>query len=196
MWIALFALEILLTLSFVPPHRLRAVISAELTESKRMLGDENADRAVRAANDAYGNLLAATPLVGAREEPESPIRPARRGIDVILARGEALLYLALFRINTLRGLAIPTMALVFAAAVDGLAMRRRRAFSFATTSTAVYNAASYLVLSFSVLPLLYLMAPVPVSPAALPIAGIAAAGAVWVFLAHLPGAAPISRWRT
>jgi len=88
------------------------------------------------------------------------------------------------------------VACVIAAAIDGLAVRRRRAFTFATTSTSIYNAASYLVLSAAMLPLLYLVAPIPVPTAALPLAGLAVAGAVWTFFAHLPGAAPIVGLRT
>ena len=194
-WLALFALENLLTLAFVPPPRLRTVMASEIAESRRVLGDEATERAVRGARESFKAVVRAMPFLEARDESESPIRPARRGFDRVLERGQALVELALYRASVQGGFLIPILAIITAAAIDGLAMRRRRAFSFATTSTAVYNTASYLVLSTLVLPLLYLAAAVPVSPAFFPIIGIAAAGAVWVFLAHLPGAAPIIRSR-
>ena len=121
---------------------------------------------------------------------------ARRASVLVGERLRALLLLGVYRLRWLRTALAPLLAFVIAAVVDGLAVRRRRAFTFATTSTVIYNAASYVVLSAAMLPLLYLAAPVPVPTAALQLAGLAVAGVVWTFFAHLPGAAPIVGLRT
>lgn len=203
-WIILLALEIVFTLAFVPPARLRALIAAELTASRAALGERDADRVVSMSHEAFRAVLEALPALNPETDRsgdapqwlESPMQGAQRAIAIGLERVHGVLFLALYRLHWMREALIPLVACVAAAAVDGLAVRRRRAFTFATTSTAIYNAASYFVLSASMLPLLYLFAPIAVPAAALPLAGLAVAGAVWMFCAHLPGAAPIIGLRT
>ncbi len=203
-WIILLALEIVFTLAFVPPARLRALIAAELTASRVVLGERDTDRVVSVSNEAFTTVLEAWPALNPEADSsrdalqwlESPMQGAQRGIAIVRERVHGLLFLALYRLNWMREALIPLIACVAAAAVDGLAVRRRRAFTFATTSTALYNAASYFVLSASMLPLLYLFAPIALPAAVLPLAGLAVAAAVWTFCAHLPGAAPIIGLRT
>ena len=198
-WIALVGLEIILTLAFVPAERLHVLIASEVATSRAAVGEVETERVVAAAQKDLRGLIEAFPFAATRESTgteESPMTGAKRGRALVGERFQALAFLGAYRLRWLQTVLGPSVALVIAAAIDGLAVRRRRAFTFATTSTSIYNAASYLVLSASMLPLLYLAAPIPVPTATLPLAGLAGAGAVWTFFAHLPGAAPIVGLRT
>jgi|GEM_PF-2835116 len=198
-WIALVALEIILTLAFVPAERLHALIASEIATSRAAVGEAETERIVAAAQKYLRRLIEVLPFAATREPAgteESPMTGAKRGSALVGERFRALAFLGAYRLCWLPAALGPFVACVIAAAIDGLAVRRRRAFTFATTSTSIYNAASYLVLSAAMLPLLYLVAPIPVPTAALPLAGLAVAGAVWTFFAHLPGAAPIVGLRT
>ncbi|HXN15428.1 MAG TPA: DUF4400 domain-containing protein, partial [Usitatibacter sp.] len=127
---------------------------------------------------------------------EYPAEPTQRGITIVIERLRSLLFLALYRLSAIGEAALPLMLGILAAAIDGLAVRRRRAYSFATTSTAAYNAATYILLSLSMSAFLYLVAPLALPAALLPLAAFGAAGAVWIVFAHLPGAGPLIGLRT
>jgi hypothetical protein len=198
-WIALVALEIILTLAFVPAERLHALIASEIATSRAAVGAAETERIVAAAQEDLHWFIAAVPFAASREpanSEDSPITGATRGSQLVGERLRALAFLGVYRLCWLRTALAPLLACVIAAAIDGLAVRRRRAFTFATTSTVIYNAASYLMVSTSMLPLMYFIAPMPIPVACLPFAGLAVAGAVWTLLAHLPGAAPIVGLRT
>ena len=198
-WIVLTALEVVLTLAFVSAERLHSLIVGEIAAARAVVGETETERIVTAAREDMRHLIEALPFGEAREAPTveaSPMTGAKRGSALVAERLQALLLLGAYRLRWLWTALPAFLACVTAAAIDGLAVRRRRAFTFATTSTVIYNAASYLVLSAAMLPLLYLVIPIPLPIAALPLAGLAVAGAVWTFFAHLPGAAPVIGLRT
>lgn len=197
MWVILLVGEILLTLAFVPPAKIRTLVETELANSRALLGQRDTDRVIGATNRSFEAIVAPRPS-SAAGRPESPggaeervVQGLGRASSVVMERVRGLAYLALYRLHWMGESILPLSVISVGAAIDGLVVRRRRAYTFTSTSTSAYSAATYLVLSASFLPLLYLVAPIAVPAAALPLAGLAFAGAVWVFFAHLPGAGSI-----
>jgi uncharacterized protein DUF4400 len=186
-WIALWALEILLTLSFVEPSRLDTLVELEFARSRQTLGDAGAEQAGRRTGALLAPLLKGAASESAQEPDSSPMHAAGQAIGRIGERARALLVLMTFRVCSWWELSVAGAACVAAAGVDGLMVRRRRAFRFATTSTVLYNAAGYMLICALMAPLVCLVAPVALPPATPLVGALAAAGAVWLLCAHLPG---------
>lgn len=198
-WLALFVLTAVLVLVFVPTARLSAAVQSEVESARATLGTTDTDRVVAAANRwhsvVFSSSLAVSAANATSRDSNDGVKGASYAFGRILKAAQESVsyvsYLAIFRVQWLLESAVSILLFVAAASVDGWAIRRRRAYSFAYTSTVVYNASAYVVLTAAFLPLFYLILPFPAPPALLPAAGVAIAGAVWVFFAHLPGAAPI-----
>ena len=201
MWLAILVAEIGLTLMLVPPAKIQALVEAELSDSRVLLGAADTDRVVEATNRSFeavvGSVGSSAPRPPHIADSDEPVAQGMaRASSVVIERVRGVVYLALYRLHWMRESILPLSLIAIAAAIDGLVVRRRRAYTFTSTSTSAYSAATYLVLSASFLPLFYLVAPVAVPAAALPLAGLAFAGAIWVLFAHLPGAGSIMGLRT
>ena len=191
MWLIVFFIEAVCLLAFVSPEKVRAVIAAEVEDSRARLGAEDTERIVVATNATFGELFDATPDI-ATAVPDDRLAGTIEKLKVAIhQRLEAVVYLVAYRLSWLRAGLLPVAFISIAAGVDGLVVRRRRAYAFSSTSTSAFGAGAFLVLSASMLPLLYLIAPVRVPVLALPLAGLAFSGAVWLICAHLPGAGTI-----
>jgi hypothetical protein len=191
MWLIVFFVEAVCMLAFVSPEKVRAVIAAEVEDSRVRLGAEDTERIVQATNQTFGDVFEATPDIDAGISDDRLARGVEQLKIAIRLRLEAVVYLIAYRLSWLRAGLLPVAFISIAAGVDGLVVRRRRAYAFSSTSTSAFGAGAFLVLSVSMLPLLYLIAPVRVPVLALPLAGLAFSGAVWLICAHLPGAGTI-----
>ena len=185
-WFALLTLEVLLTLAFASTGHLQDVAEAEFARSRGILGNALAERVATAA-------VAATSLfdVPAGNSGVEAWQPSRRGLDVVRERGRALLLLVIIRAALWREGATAAISCVFAAAVDGLMMRRRRAFEFETVNTALYNAAAYLLICATMASLACLVAPVPMPATTFVVLGLVLMIGIWTVCVHLPGPATL-----
>ena len=196
--IAVLVLEVVLTLAFVSSTRLEAIASQDIASGAAMVGAGAQER----ITTTTGSALAWFHEAWSRDEHPSAeqedavIAPAQRGSDRVRRKALAFLQIFTIRLAIAREFIGPALACMVAAAIDGLAIRRRRAFTFATTSTVVYNAATYGLLLAVMIPLLYFAAPVALSMWAFPMAGLGMVLATWAFFAYFPGAAPIIGLRT
>lgn len=203
LWFGLLVVCIVLILVFISPTWLSGVVAREVAESRMTVGSKDTDRVVAATNEWYLCAFERHEMRVAQTKAKTVQHNGARtsiALNRLLAgaveRFDYIGYLIMFRLQWLVEAGMPILLFVIAAAIDGLAIRRRRAYTFAYTSTVVYNASSYVVLTVAFLPLIYLIAPVVVPVTFLPFAGIGIAAAVWVFFAHLPGAAPMIGMRT
>lgn len=188
--VALCVLQILVVLSFVPAIRL-----SELAEDEyRSLVEASGRRTMDAWMISVISLAAGAFSTRASVDEsgdESPMKPASKGIQGAAQRASTAFVLAILRVMRWSDLAVALLAAGFAAVVDGLMVRRRRSFGFATPMPPLYNLAGYLfITALMTLPFL------SVTPFTIPIwmplcASIAAVCAVWTLCAHFPGPATL-----
>lgn len=188
MWIAFLALEVMLTLAFASTERMRGGAEEEFIRLRGIFGNAPAEHVAIAAIAADRSLFG---LNGRGDSDMEAWQPSRRGLEVVRERARAMLMVAILRAALWRDLAIALLACSVAAAVDGLMVRRRRAFTFRTPNSALYNAAGYVLIGSTVAPLACLLAPVSIPPSAPATAGLCVVASVWILCANLPGPATL-----
>lgn len=193
-WIALWALEVLLTVTFAPQGHL-----SQLAESEFRQLSEAQPQHAKLAVERVTSLLPRLPAL--RDfTPSAPENTAMEGgsraIEAVARSLRALVVLALFRLSASGEWVIAWLVCGWAAAADGLMVRRRRAFTFTTTSTALYNMAGYVLICAIMSAGLCLAAPIGVPLAVAAAIGVAFVAASWALCAHLPGPATLLGMRS
>jgi len=188
MWVAMLALEVLLTLAFASMQRMQDIAEREFIRLREVVGSTHAERIAIAATAAGASLFG---MSRHGDSDAEAWQPTRRGLDVVRERARALLLVAFLRAASWRDMATALLACAVAAAVDGLMVRRRRAFTFEPTSSALYNAAAHLLIAASMAPLACVVAPVTIPAITVAALGLVLVASVWILCAHLPGPATL-----
>lgn len=188
MWVALLALEVLLTVAFASTERMQDIAEREFIRLREVVDSAHAERIAIAATAADTSLFG---MSRHGDTDAEAWQPTRRGLDVIRARARALLLVAILRVAAWRDMATALLGCAVAAAVDGLMVRRRRAFTLETTSSALYNSAAHLLISANMALLACLVAPVSIPAITAAALGLVLVASVWILCAHLPGPATL-----
>ncbi|MCA3018731.1 MAG: DUF4400 domain-containing protein [Rhodocyclaceae bacterium] len=206
-WFSLLMITLVVVFVGVTPAQLRDTAMIEIETSRHLIPSKDVDKIIRRVNEWHAAFTGLAQSYQASQKAASGQTRNTRGaaelsqpmnniIRGILDRASYLMYLVSFRLLWLAEAMVPMAVFAIAAAIDGLAIRRRRGYTFAATSTAIYNFSSYAVMTAAFLPLYYLIAPLALPAIALSAACMCIGAAVWVFFAHLPGAAPIIGMQT
>jgi len=195
--VAILALEMMLTVAYCSASRLNELASIAIGDYA-LAHSETKGRVLARAKAIIAAVDSTWPEAAPRQEGDDlgATSPAQRGSDRLVGNAIGLLRLVAVRMAIAEDVMFPALACLVAAAIDGLAIRRRRAFTFATTSTVLYNAAGYGVLLSVLVPAICLAAPARTAMAAMPAVALGMALAIWTFFAYLPGAGPLIGLRT
>lgn len=177
-WLAIILLVILAAPFAAPPDRLRAIAGHELELMRSALGNEDTNAIVRSANASYSSMFLDTGIVQAlrgKTTSEEQRGLAGQSLGRPLYQFSSLMneyllsFITLTYITMLRGAMllgwIPFLAPFLAAvAVDGSAQHKVLHSSVAVSNPVKFKIALHLTIAASVVPILYLFAPIAISP--------------------------------
>lgn len=164
LWLAVTLMLLMVLALFEDTTRIAAELQNEKAMARTWLSQTAVDGATERANRWFNAAFRAT---GAQRAAERDIRRSDHLIGSAPAYWwvnlQVICYRLMLRVALVGGFAAPVSAFLLLALVDGLFVRRIKAYLFGAANPIVYNFASHVIVAAPVLPLAYFASPLPVS---------------------------------
>jgi hypothetical protein len=197
-WLVFAVVGWLLLPVLIPATDALARIQREIAQVQVLFGDEDAVQVVKRANVVFDRMVAGSGLLDGMQRlyvPEQQRRGNALPGDLIsnltgktngyLASAGTLLYGAFVRLFIMLAWLPYVLPFLAAAVMHGLVRRRIKLESFGLINPTLYALSSHALIGLFFLPLLYLIAPLPLPPLFVPIWALAAAAPLIFLLANI-----------
>ncbi|MCE2721965.1 MAG: DUF4400 domain-containing protein [Betaproteobacteria bacterium] len=180
LWLGLTGIIFFVTPLLKPADTIIRQVTQEVSYVHQHLGVEQGDRFIKAANEFFDESIVRSGIAAIAIKSEAPsgladqqfAKPATRAGD--LARGYATgllanLYALILRVS-LAAAWLPLLVPFIGACVwDAIQMRRRKDYTLDYVNPGTYGAGLHAIVFLCFIPLVYFVAPMPVSPLLVPL---------------------------
>jgi hypothetical protein len=198
-WLILFLVGILVTPYIWRADTMRGKLVTDVTSIKRVLGDKAGGMVVQVATSIYDATVGASGLGQSMHDMQHSradyelanrvgskvMEGAARQADAYMQSLAMELYAVILRMCLVACWLVMLLPVAAAVVIDGLSARAKKFETLGFQNPTAFSMAVHTAIFLAVLPLLYIVAPIPITPLFMPYWAVAAALPVSFAITHM-----------